>query len=426
MTGLYPHSHGITANVGELGCTMHTLPDNPFLLPRKLEGRGYSLGYVGKWHLCPEDNITFNHEGLHVLPCDFGFEGQNIPGYGYAGYFDPEYQNYLTANGYKHKVMPWIEKTVKIRGAGKLAGPLESTVPYFLSENTINLIDRFSERDTPFFIWHNFYGPHEDYNALSEFLDLYYDLEIPPWPNYSWPARDIPGPHHVKLTANQEELTWEDWAMMIRYYYAATSLIDNQIGRIINHLETTGLLDNTIIIFAADHGETLGSHGGLFDKGWHHFEETHRIPLIIRFPDGSHAGEVRQEFISLIDLYPTILELAGSDWDPQTIHGSSVMPLLRGERSSNRDYVVVEFGGVNNTATTQRTLRCGNIKYGLNISSVDELYDLEMDPYETRNLINHPNYLEISKELRELLAAWMEQTNDKALFRFKHQLQYYQ
>ena len=87
-------------------------------------------------------------------------------------------------------------------------------------------------------------------------------------------------------------------------------MIDAQIGRLLTRLERTGLAENTIVIFTADHGETLGSHAGLVDKGYHHFEEIQRIPLIVRGP-GVNEEAVRKELASLADIMPTICDLAG-------------------------------------------------------------------------------------------------------------------
>ena len=137
-----------------------------------------------------------------------------------------------------------------------------ATVPYFLAEHSIELIRRFAAEDKPFFIWNNIWGPHGPYYAPTKYVDVYRNAPIPEWANYRWPARTIPGPHHCKLHPLHEELGWEAWETMIRYYYAFTTLIDAQIGRIIDALKENGTLDNTIVMFAADHGETIGSHGG--------------------------------------------------------------------------------------------------------------------------------------------------------------------
>jgi arylsulfatase A-like enzyme len=426
MTGLYSHAHGMSTNVGELGCTMHHLHDSPSLLSRRLEDKGFQLGYSGKWHLCPEEDVVFGQPGNLVLPKDLGFEGQNITGNSKTVPETRAFKAYLAERGLTYEIVPWQHETVRVRPAGYVEGSPECSIPAFVTESTLGLIRKFKKNPAPFFIWHNFWGPHEPYIVPREYFEMYRDVEIPPWPNYDWPARSIPGPHQVKLTSRQERLRWTDWEMLIRYYYAYATLIDDQVGRIYAALEQEDLLDSTTIIFAADHGETLGSHGGLFDKGWHHFEETHRIPLIVRMPGGAGAGSVRSEFTSFIDLYPTILDLAGVPADAAKVHGRSFVPMLNGESPEWREHVVTEFGGVNNTATTQRTLCCGNLKFGFNIDAADELYDLDRDPYETRNLIAHSAYARQLIALRRMMEQWMDETNDPALFRYRHQLRYHE
>ncbi|MDP6042376.1 MAG: sulfatase-like hydrolase/transferase, partial [Candidatus Latescibacteria bacterium] len=276
-------------------------------------------------------------------------------------------------------------------------------------------IRKLGKGKQPFFFALNFWGPHAPYHATREFLDWYADVEIPPWPNYEWPSREIPGPHHLKIHWDNDKLTWEDWAMAVRYYYARISMIDSQIGRLYDYLKESGELDNTVLIFTADHGETLGSHGGLLDKGWHHFEETHHVPLIIRFPDGSQAGERISEFASLADMYPTVLDLVGGEYDQDAIHGTSLLPLIRGEKTDWRDAVVTEFLGLGNVATSMKMLRMGNLKYGCNLTSQDELYDLEKDPHEMNNVIDDPAYAEDVARLKARLKQWMVETNDPAL-----------
>jgi len=418
MTGLYPHAHGICSNVHNQGCNVPELPDGPDLLSRRLEAAGYSLGYSGKWHLGTDSARHYSAPNTPCLPRDVGFEGQNFPGHGGGGFNYPEYQQYLAGNGFEHEVLDWDEKAKRIWPSGVLAGPTESTVPYFLAGNTISMVDAFRSRPKPWFIWHNFWGPHGPYYAPREYVEMYRDVEVPPWPNYEWDSRGTPGPHHAKIHPFKEKLSWEDWATAIRYYYAFTTLIDEQIGRIAAHLEATGQLENTVIVFTSDHGETLGSHGGMTDKGWGHWDETHRIPWIMRFPDGAHAGRTPPELVSLADFYPTALELAGAPPGEGKVHGRSLLPLIEGRAESWRDQVLTEFGGVNSLATTQRTLRWAGLKYGYNCCSRDELYDLEADPHETRNLIDEPRYRDRLFECRRRVAAWMRETGDKALTMF--------
>jgi arylsulfatase A-like enzyme len=431
MTGQYPHTHGILSNVHNLGSSVHELEDRPSLLSRRLESAGYSLGYSGKWHLGSDADTAYGGSNKPSLPRNIGFEGQNFPGHGNGGHRFPEYREYLSRNGFVRHLAEWTHPTPRFLPAGKEECPIEATVPYFLAQNTINMIDEFRKRGRPFFIWHNFWGPHGPYYAPAEFADMYRDVDIPEWPNYRWPSRMIPGPHHNKISPLHEELSWEAWATLIRYYYAFTSLIDAQIGRILDHLRSSGILENTLVIFTADHGETLGSHGGLCDKGWHHFEETHRIPLIMRFPGAGHRGRVIEQFASLADIYPTILDTASMEGAPGEppkapgIHGCSLLPLIEGTAASWRESVVTEFGGVNQLACTQRTIRRRNIKYGYNCCNEDELYDLDSDPTETVNLIRDPLYRETADRMRTHLIDWMEETRDPALSRTREMFSYH-
>jgi arylsulfatase A-like enzyme len=412
MTGLFPHAHGITTNIHEIGCCRHELKDSPNLLSRRLQAEGYVCGYSGKWHLGTTKESTFAGPNAGCLPRDVGFVGQDFPGHGGGGFGYPEYRQYLRDKGLAHAVRDWGEKTRRIWPMGILEGPVESTVPYFLVEHTIELCRRFSKEKKPFFIWHNFWGPHGPFFVTQAYIDAYRDVDIPQWENYDWPARDIPGPHQAKVHPEQERLDWDDWAMAIRYYYAFATLIDEQIGRLVVYLRESGLLDSTAVLFSADHGQTLGSHGGLTDKGWHHFEETHRIPLILRMPDRSAGGRVIDEFASLADIHPTLLDLAGTKGERAHGHGQSLLPLIRGEQQGHRDCAVVEFGGLANVPTAQRTIRVGDLKYGFNAWFKDELYDLSRDPHETVNRIDDPAYGERATMLRDRLLRWMEDTAD--------------
>lgn len=424
MTGQYPHAHGICSNVHNLGCSVHELADRPELLSRRLQVAGYRCGYSGKWHLGTDADVVFGGRSTPSLPEDVGFQGQNFPGHGGGGFGYPEYKAYLAEHGFEHRVTRLDNRPIPVMRYGVLEGPVESTVPHFLAEHTIGMIDEITASDKPFFIWHNFWGPHAPYYSPREFYDQYRDVEIPEWPNFRWPAGEINAPHRVKLHPQAEKLTWEDWAEGIRHYYAFTSLIDQQIGRIVNHLDERGLRGNTIIIFAADHGETLGSHGGLTDKGWHHFEEIQRIPFIVWMPrqllgNGLKPGTVLGEWVSLADVYPTILDLAGAEYSPSTIHGRSLVPLLRGETAPWRDKVFVEFNGVNSIGTSMVSVRVGDLKYGWNCSNTDELYDLEDDPYEMRNLIHDPPHAGHVREMRELIAEWMEETGYSGILMYR-------
>ncbi len=416
MTGRYPHQHGICSNVHNLGCCVHELPDSPQLLSRRLLQAGYVCGYTGKWHLGTDSNRAYGSPVSPSLPGNVGFDGQNFPGHGGGGFNYPEYKAYLKDNGYTHEVThaDGVSCLPICSGVeyGILTGTEESTVPYFLADHTLSLIDTYSKDDNPFFIWHNFWGPHGPYYIPEEYFEIYRNIDIPHWPNYLWEEAEANAPRQVKLHPRRNRLAWKDWADAIRHYYAFTTLIDRQIGRILDHLRSSGLLENTLVIFTADHGETLGSHGGLTDKGWQHFEEIQRIPFIVRPPDAwssAERGTVRREWASLLDVYPSILDAAGIESGSGN-PGMSLLPLLRNKSVTWRDSVVIEFHGVNNLATSMLTLRKGHLKYGWNCSSQDELYNLQSDPWEMTNLAADRAHADTLREMRILLRDWMKET----------------
>jgi arylsulfatase A-like enzyme len=123
---------------------------------------------------------------------------------------------------------------------------------------------------------------------------------------------------------------------------------------------------------------------------------------------------VIRAFASLADIYPTVLELAGAPpVDGEQEHGRSLLPLLDGQPvSAWREAVVTEFHGLGGYGLAQRTIRCGDFKYGYNFGGLDELYDLARDPWETRNLIADGDYAEAARDLRQRLLDWMQETGD--------------
>lgn len=417
MTGLHTHAHGVLSNTYNLGTAVSELPDSPRLLPRRLGEAGYACGYTGKWHLGSGRDEWYGQPHDLSLPTTRGFHGIDFPGHGNGGHGYPEYKRYLSENGWAHEVH--CEPKPRVMSYGITQGPTESTVPYFLAEQTIGLIDRFAGEEKPFFLWHNNWGPHAPYYVPPAYYDMYRDVEIPPWPDYAWDSLSINRPHRVKVHPDQGNLTWDDWAEAIRHYYAFTTLIDEQFGRIVEHLEKTGQAAKTVILFTSDHGESLGTHGGMTDKGWQHWEATQRVGFIVADPHGDKGG-TRSEWASALDVYPTILEYAGAEFDPEEVHGRSVVPLVRGESVPWRDTAVVEFNGVNSIATTMVTLRHGDIKYGWNCSNLDELYDLKADPHELRNVVDEPGYAETLTRMRLRLLHFLRTTGHQGATMFSN------
>ncbi len=402
MTGLHVHRHGVLCNCNDLPTPVKELPDGPHLLSRRLGAAGYRCGHVGKWHLGARSAQHFGLDLDRSHPTTRGFEWPSFFGY----------EEYLEEAG----LDPQRTQVDGRLNAWRLQGPREASMPYWLAEQATHMIDDFAGDERPFFIWYCEPGPHAAYQAPAEILERYEGVRIPRWPNYEWDSLGTNRPHQVKIPGGLPDLTWEDWERVIRVYYALATDIDEQVGRIMDHLEERGLADNTVVIFTSDHGQTLGSHGGLIDKGWHHFEEIQRIGMILRDAPGRGAGgrepgTVLGEWASILDLYPTILDLAGAEYDASHVDGSSLLPLLDGDRTDWRDTHFVEFWGVNGLSTTMVTCRHGEMKYGWNCGNWDELYDLAADPHEMQNVIDEPGYADSLEALRGKTIEFMEKTN---------------
>jgi arylsulfatase A-like enzyme len=416
MTGMYPHQHGFCCNAEDLQSGMHELRDRPGLLSRRLIEAGYICGYTGKWHLGSGWKRMFGYENHPALPKDVGFVGHNVHGHGGGGFKYQEYQDYLSRNGWKHAVLPRSEGKLYPAEYGILEGPVESSVPYFLAEHTIGLIKDAIQQNKPFFIWHNEWGPHHPYYVPREYYDMYKDMEIPPWPNYEFDALKGGMPYAVQRREPADSFTWDDWAEAIRYYYAFTTLIDHQIGRVLDFLFETGLDKNTVTVFSSDHGDTIGGHGGLVDKGRCTFEEVQRIGLLFHLPEERGCkplpgGTVLKEWASLADLYPTFCDIAGAEYDKTEVKGRSLWPLLNGEKPVWRDRILIETNGLLGVAHTMFTIRHQQYKFSAGASGRCELYDLQNDPHEMNNLAHLPSMQPVVEQMKALLIDELKATD---------------
>jgi arylsulfatase A-like enzyme len=410
LTGMYPHNHGITCNTTDIGCNVPELVDTPTLLPRLLTANGYSCGFNGKWHLGTSSGNFFGNGQKPALPSDFGFEGLDFPGHGGIGMGYPQYQQYLADNNYTVTVD--VKKDMAPLLYGHWPEGEEVGSHHFITDYTISLMDDFRQRGKPFFMHHNFWGPHQPYYVPEKYLRMYDGVEIPPWENFVWEATDPNGSHTLRRLPGKNRTNWKAWENLIKHKYAFMTYIDHQVGRIMDFLEQSGLAENTLVIFTADHGDNLGGHGGLLDKGFVHFDDTHRIPLLLRCP-----GVIPREdadLYSLLDVYPTVLDAAGIAC-PEQAQGRSLLA----SGIPPREYVVTEFHGLNSLTLTMRTIRTKTMKYGWTCCGSDELYDLTDDPHEMRNLIAEEGYRPQLAALKSQLRDWMHEMEDQVLNQYE-------
>ena len=179
-------------------------------------------------------------------------------------------------------------------------------------------------------------------------------------------------------------------------------LIDDQVGRMLEALEETGQRDRTVVVFTSDHGEMLGDHG-LIQKGCRLYEGLARVPLILSCPGRFEAGLQSRGLVELLDIPPTLLELAGQGI-PERMHGRSLLPILMGEAPADRhrEFVRCEFFDALDMADATRATMYRDERYKLAVyhgRSVGELYDLEEDPGEFDNLWDSPEHQSLKQDM---------------------------
>ncbi|MBV7334120.1 sulfatase-like hydrolase/transferase [Chloroflexi bacterium TSY] len=188
--------------------------------------------------------------------------------------------------------------------------------------------------------------------------------------------------------------------------------MDETIGRVLDALDWLGLSDSTAVVFTSDHGDIEGAHNR-FDKGAYFYEEVWRIPLIIRTPNASPATQ--DAFVSLIDVGETLFCLINAEAvAEQPRAGRNLMPLA-GATTRPAGWPQTAYGvynRYNGMSFAVRAIRNERYKYVWNPQDIDELYDLEIDPYEMRNLQGQIKFNAIEAELRRQLMAWLATISD--------------
>ena len=405
LTGQYPHNHGALHNSGViLPFREEEIGERLELFPRTLLSRGYNLGYQGKWHA-----------GVSETAADVGFSGFGPADYGHYKE-SPRFQPYLEDQGLEEveEVIDFYAQSENnwMDSSGYVHGDLRATEPYFLTEETIRMIRDFADAGQPYFHWLSFWGPHAPYWPHEDYLDLYPPRDIPRWKSFDESPENKPHTHQrfrESVMSRAEAADWDQWSIIVSRYYAQTRMIDDQIGRLLQRLKDDGLYDDLTIVFAADHGDSLGIHGGTFDKGPMAFEQIYNIPLIVKLPKNTNAGTTADSYVSLLDLAHTFCEFAEAEWTSRD--GESLMPLLENPKAEGREDFLAEFHG-HRFPVGQRILWWKDWKYVLNFADIDEMYAVKDDPEELVNLIDSPDHTAIRDELRQRMLRNLEEAND--------------
>ena len=396
LTGLYPHNHGQLSNMGNFnGVFSDQILDKP-AYPQLLKDSGYNVSCIGKWHLAKQGDTEFwGYDKWHPYN---------------------EWHQMLKEDGIDYRIDQDAVQPYEWGGNapfyGELPLPVDKTMEAWTADKTIDLLNGYSDSENPFMIAANFFGPHFPYAVPEPYLSMYDPDSVERWGNFDELFINKPLIQQKELLRwNSSHLTWEDWQKVIAAYWGFCTFIDDQVQRILNCLEENGLDKNTIVIFSTDHGDMLGSHR-LFNKGFHMYEETHHIPLVIRWNEVTAPGSTCNEFVNLVDLMPTFLEI-GNAPIPDNLDGRSIVPLLKGDTVDDwNDDVFAEFHGYEPTLATVRMVRTDNWKYVYNPYSEDELYDMKSDPHELHNLANHLGFKHVLRRMKDRMVKWLRETED--------------
>jgi choline-sulfatase len=417
MTGRYVPSHGLHANGVDIR------PDEE-LFSRRLADAGYDCGLVGKFHLgaC--------QYGRSEPRLDDGFRVFRWAHDPYPGSSENAYHRWLKAR------YPNLYEVAR-RGDGEHdwdTMPTEAHYSRWIGDETIDFLRTSRDDGKPFFFVANFFDPHHGFGAPKEYTDRYdpsslprpvsRDSELDDKPPVFTDASKRSYAGHARGYA---EYTDAELMQARAAYYAMVTLVDDEVGRILDTLDDCGLADTTIVVFTSDHGEMLGDHQ-LMLKGPFMYECAVRVPLIVRWPSRAQPGR-RRELVQWVDLAPTFLEAAGQDV-PVRYQGDSLAPLIAGDALGWRDWALCHYrdsGHSYDPPVHTTMLRHDRWKlvvhHGPPASARErtgELYDLVADPDELTNLWRDPAHRDIRTSLQELLIDVTVAIEDRSRPRLSH------
>lgn len=358
LTGQYCHRNGMIAN--DL-----RLREGGVSLATTLRQAGYRTGFVGKWHL----------DGGPRLP-GFVPPGPRRHGYEYWAANECSHQHfdntYFHDDGRAHRL-----------GKFEAEGWADLGVEFL----------RASRGDKrPFYLTIQWGPPHDPYRAPDEYARLYQPERLTMRRNWR-AAPGVPGPREIAQ------------------YYAMITALDDQVGRLMRELDSLGLAENTIVVFSSDHGDMLGSHGQrLKRKPW---EESIRVPGVVRWPGHIRAGSTNQTFFTHADFAPTFLGWAGVP-APREMQGADLSRALLGHGGGPDSAFFQIFGPYHGDGTVAgwRGVRTRRHMYARYEDRPWVLYDLERDPDEMANLAGRAEAAAVEREMQARLDQWMRSTGD--------------
>ncbi|MEG9435788.1 sulfatase [Edaphobacter sp. HDX4] len=384
LTGMYSRATGALSNEKSHVPLNADIP----LFTELLRDAGYEVALLGKTH---------GRNGFEDRHWDYYF-GHNDPGNNYANPFFKEGRNGIVGEQKQYYNVYPDDLT---------------------TDRALQWIDQ-KRGDKPFCILIWFVAPHEPFFRPRRHLDLYNGVPVAKPVTFDDDLKGYPGkPKSFIEAENKIGTTYSHVACgslegMAKDYYAGLVAVDENIGRVLDHLEKKKILDDTAILQTSDHGYFLGEWR-MFDKRLMH-EPSLRVPFMARYPARIKAGTVRDEMILDVDIAPTLLDLAGVP-APKHMHGKSILPLAASNDPNFRKewyYEYYEWPNPEKVAPHRgiRTEQYKLIRYVLDPSE-GELYDLKADPGERINLYGKPEHAALQSHLNQRLDALRSSIPDR-------------
>ena len=379
-------------------------------MPQMLRDAGYNTFATGKLHFKPIgsgalivkpdelDNSKFMHGFHEIKLC----EGWGHPQNAYNIWFKENAPN-LEIDG------TGLGPTDHRTGIYPYSDELHPTA--WTANQAIEFIDSQSSQE-PFFLKIAFHRPHPPFDPPKRWLDFYKDREIPKAIVGNWSEEKYGGFNEIPSPSEQLNAPRGNFGDSIvrdsrEGYLAAISFLDEQIGHVLTSLERNGVLENTLIVISSDHGDMMGDHH-LWRKSYP-YEGAAGVPMIIRWPESlgikANRGQVIKELVELRDILPTFLEVAGVDI-PSEMDGMSMMPLINDKKKGWRKVLDMEHGQCYWKENSWTALTDNRYKYiYYSVTGEEQLFDLEKDSGEKKNLAGISRY-------KNILAKWRQRMVD--------------
>ncbi|SDD85067.1 sulfatase family protein [Auraticoccus monumenti] len=400
FSGLFPHTTGVLRN------------DEPWhhSWVERLGEAGYHCVNVGKMHTYPYEASVGFHE-RHVVE-NKDRDTPRLP------FYLDTWDKALWARGVrKPSRVTYAEREdyTERLGAFEWEPPADLHADTFVGSLAAMWLERW-RGDRPFFLQVGFPGPHPPYDPTPQALDAYRDRDVPlpsrsPEEIAAQPQalQDLRAQHmgvdHDAIV-HLDEPTEEQLLRQRRHYHANVTMIDEQIGVLRDALAARGVLDDTVIIFTSDHGDTLNDHG--HSQKWTMYEGSVHVPAVVWGPGRIAAGQVLDGLTSHMDLGPTVLELAGVEV-PSWFEARSLLPALRGEEYPGRPEVFSEHARDRILSGTALMTMVVRDRWKL-VSYLDpddgQLFDLEADPGELHDLYDEAEHAPVRAELESAIHRW--------------------